>query len=374
MKGGRDFVRLTDAQRLDWLRLIRTENVGPRTFRTLINQYAGAAKAIENISDLARRGGRSDLKVISRAEAEAEMETAKRHGVRFIAVGEEEYPARLREIEDAPPLLAIRGQVSALARDGIAIVGSRNASAAGMRFASKLAKEIGEAGFVTISGLARGIDSAGHNASLSTGTIAVLAGGHDRIYPAEHFGLVEEIVKTGAAVSEMPMGWEPRARDFPRRNRIIAGMAAGIVVVEAAERSGSLITARLALEAGREVFAVPGSPIDPRSSGTNQLLKQGASLVTSAADVIEAIRPIVTRGLPPSPMREPAATETSAPAPEASDALRTKISKLLSPTPVSVDELARLSDAQAAAVQIILLELELAGRLARHGSGLVSSQ
>ncbi len=373
MKDGRDYVRLTDAQRLDWLRLIRSENVGPRTFRALINQYAGAAKAIENLGDLARRGGRSDLKITSRAEAETEMAEAKRHGVRFIAIGEEEYPARLRETDDAPPLLAVRGQIPALARDGVAIVGARNASAAGMRFASKLAREIGEAGFVTISGLARGIDSAAHNASLSTGTIAVLAGGHDRIYPAEHFGLVEEIVKHGAAVSEMPMGWEPRARDFPRRNRIIAGMAVGIVVVEAAERSGSLITARLALEAGREVFAVPGSPIDPRSSGTNRLLKQGASLVTSAADVIEAIGPIVRKMKPPVPMREPAQTENPSPSPEANDALRMKISRLLSHTPVSIDELARLADAQAGAVQIVLLELELAGRLARHGGGLVSS-
>jgi DNA processing protein len=376
MKDERAYVRLSDAQRLDWLRLIRSENVGPRTFRALINQYAGAAKAIENIADLARRGGRTDLNIMSRAEAEAEMADAKRHGVRLIAIGEEEYPARLRETDDAPPLLGVRGQAEALARDGIAIVGARNASAAGMRFAAKLAREIGEAGFVTISGLARGIDSAGHNASLATGTIAVLAGGHDRIYPSEHFGLAEEIVKNGAAVSEMPMGWEPRARDFPRRNRIIAGIAVGIVVVEAAERSGSLITARLALEMGREVFAVPGSPIDPRASGTNRLIKQGATVVTSAEDVIEAIKPIVGRAKPVPPkddkLREPSAPDRTAPGPEADDALRSRVSKLLSHAPVSADELARLADAPAGAVQIVLLELELAGRIERHGGGLVS--
>lgn len=372
MKDGRSFVRLTDAQRLDWLRLIRTENVGPRTFRALINQYSGAAKAIENLSDLARRGGRSDLRILSRTEAEAEMSAAKRHGVRFIAIGEEEYPARLRETDDAPPLLAVRGQVQTLAREGIAIVGARNASAAGMRFAATLAREIGEAGFVVVSGLARGIDSAGHTASLATGTIAVLAGGHDRIYPSEHFGLVEEIVKTGAAVSEMPMGWEPRARDFPRRNRIIAGMVSGIVVVEAAERSGSLITARLALEMGREVFAVPGSPLDPRSSGTNRLIKQGATVVTSSEDVIEAIKPIIRRALPPAPMREPSSADQSEPVAGSSDDVRREILRLLSPTPVSPDELARLAQVQPAAVQIVLLELELAGRVERHGGGLVS--
>ncbi len=372
MNERRSFVKLSDTQRLDWLRLIRSENVGPRTFRALINQYAAASKAIENLGDLARRGGRSDLRIASRAEAEVEMAEAKRHGVRFIAVGEEEYPARLRETEDAPPLLAVRGQISALTRDGIAIVGARNASAAGVRFAAKLARDIGEAGYVIVSGLARGIDSAGHSASLATGTVAVLAGGHDRIYPAEHFGLLEEILKTGAAVSEMPMGWEPRARDFPRRNRIIAGMSVGIIVVEAAERSGSLITARLAVEMGREVFAVPGSPIDPRSSGTNRLLKQGATLITSAEDVLEAVAPILRRAKPPAKMREPPEDEQPSPPAEASDTLRMKVSRLLSHTPVSIDELARLADAPAGAVQIVLLEMELAGRLARHGGGLVS--
>jgi DNA processing protein len=231
---------------------------------------------------------------------------------------------------------------------------------------------MGLAGFVVVSGLARGIDAAGHRASLETGTVAVLAGGQDRIYPAEHTELAGEIVKTGALVSEMPMGWEPRARDFPRRNRIIAGMALGVIVVEAAERSGSLITARMALEAGREVFAVPGSPIDPRAGGTNKLLKDGATLVTSAADVIEVLTPILGQSGSPAFLREPSAPEVSTDELPDIDAQRRRIVGLLSPAPVSLDDLARAAAVPPNAVQIILLELELAGRVERHGGGLVS--
>ena len=366
------FVRLTDEQRLDWLRLIRTENVGPRTFRSLINQFGGASRAIERLPELARRGGRSELRVPSRAEAEAEIAAAARLGVHFIAIGEADYPPRLRETDDAPPLIAVRGRAAALTQPAVALVGARNASAAGARFAAVLARDLGAAGFVIVSGLARGIDSAGHRASLGSGTIAVLAGGHDKVYPPEHAELLDEIAKTGAAVSEMPLGWEPRARDFPRRNRIIAGMAMGVVIVEAAERSGSLITARLALEAGREVFAVPGSPMDPRAGGTNRLLKQGATLVTSAADVIETLFPILGRPPPPTLVREPPPGEKPAEPPAADDALRAKIAELLSPTPVAIDDLVRESGALPGAVQIVLLELELAGRLERHGGGLVS--
>lgn len=366
------FVRLTDAQRADWLRLIRAENVGPRTFRALINEFAGAARALERLADLARRGGRRDLRIPSRAEAEDEIAAAARIGVRFVAIGEEEYPPRLRETDDAPPLLAVRGDASALGRPPVALVGSRNASAAGSRFAAILARDLGQAGFVVVSGLARGIDSAAHRASLTTGTVAVFAGGQDKIYPAEHAELVSEIIQTGATISEMPMGWEPRARDFPRRNRIIAGMSLGVVVVEAAERSGSLITARLALEAGREVFAVPGSPMDPRAGGTNRLLRDGATLVTSAADVIEALTPILGRPEPPAPVREPAPDDQHAAPPSADDALRTRIVNLLSTTPVAIDDLVRAAEAPAGAVQIVLLELELAGRLERHGGSMVS--
>jgi DNA processing protein len=272
------------------------------------------------LPDLAHRGG-GKLKVPSREEAADEIAAAAKLGVTFIGLGEAEYPARLRETGDAPPLLAVRGNIAALADAAVAMVGSRNASAAGARFAGHLARDLGEAGFVIVSGLARGIDGASHRGSLATGTAAVLAGGHDKPYPPEHAKLLDEIVEKGAAVSEMPLGWEPRARDFPRCNRIIAGIALGVVVVEAAERSGSLITARLAVEANREVFAVPGSPLDARASGTNRLLKDGATLVTSAADVVEVLTPILGRSIPPA-ILEPREDDKTEP-PLADDKLRT---------------------------------------------------
>jgi DNA processing protein len=233
------------------------------------------------------------VKICSRADAERELKAARALGVRLVALAEPEYPPRLAEIDDAPPLLAVRGEMSALARPMVALVGSRNASAAGAKIGARLARDLGEAGLIIASGLARGIDAAAHRASLDTGTVAVLAGGHDRIYPAEHSGLLDALLDRGAAVGEMPLGWEPRARDFPRRNRLISGLAVGVVIVEAAKRSGSLITARFALEQGREVFAVLGSPLDPRAEGANGLLKQGATLVTEAADVIAVIEPIL---------------------------------------------------------------------------------
>ena len=250
------------------------------------------------------------------------------------------------------------------------MVGARNASVAGTRYAAQLAREFGEAGFVVISGLARGIDSAAHRASLNTGTVAVLAGGHAKPYPAENEKLLDALLEHGAAISEMPHRWEPRARDFPRRNRLISGLAAGVVVVEAAERSGSLITARLAGEQGREVFAVPGSPADPRAGGTNRLIKDGATLVTSAADVIENLKPML--GLAQTPvMREPGIVipvESS----RGGDELRERLANLLGSTPVTLDDLVREAGAKAGDVQIALLELELAGRIERHGGGLIS--
>jgi DNA processing protein len=249
----------------------------------------------------------------------------------------------------------------------IAIVGSRNASGAGLKFTERLARDLGEAGFVIASGLARGIDQAAHRATLDNGTIAVLAGGHDRIYPAEHEGLLQAMLRSGAAISEMPLGHMPRARDFPRRNRLISGVALGVVVVEAAHRSGSLITARIAAEQGREVFAVPGSPLDPRAAGTNDLIKQGATLITEAADVITAVEPIMER---PIMLREPDGDEPFDLEPEAGD--RARIVNLLGPTPISLDDLIRMADASPATVRVVLLELELAGRLERHGGGLVS--
>ena len=268
--------RLTEEQRLDWLQLIRCDNIGPRTFRTLLNRFGGAGAALDALPDLVKRNaaGRA-IKMASRAEAEEEMAACARLGVRFVALGEPDYPIALRAIDAAPPLIAVRGRALVLAEPGVAIVGSRNASAAGLAFADRLARGLGRAGFVIVSGLARGIDLAAHRASFETGTIAVLAGGHARPYPPDHAPLLDQIAERGAVISEMPLNWEPRGRDFPRRNRIVSGLALGTVVVEAARRSGSLITARFASEQGREVFAVPGSPLDPRSEGTNDLLREG---------------------------------------------------------------------------------------------------
>ena len=271
-----DRVRLTDDERLDWLRLIRSENVGPRTFLALVNQFGDAQAALGALPHLARRGGvNGAARICARAEAEREFKVARSAGVSFVALGEPGYPSRLRMIDDPPPLIAVRGQLAVLDRPMIAVVGARNASAAGIKLAGRLAREFGEAGLVVASGLARGIDPAAHRATLETGTVAALAGGHNRIYPPEHVELAAAILAQGAALPEMPLDWEPRARDFPRRNRLISGLAVGVVVIEAARRSGSLITTRLALEQGREVFAVPGSPLDPRAEGCNSLLKQG---------------------------------------------------------------------------------------------------
>jgi len=270
-------------------------------------------------------------------------------------------------LDDAPPLLGVRGSADALMRPIIAIVGSRNASGAGLKFAGALARDLSDAGFVIASGLARGIDQAAHRASLAGGTVAVLAGGHDRIYPPEHEDLLAAILQAGgAAISEMPLGHVPRARDFPRRNRLISGVALGVVVVEAAHRSGSLITARIAAEQGREVFAVPGSPLDPRAAGTNDLIKQGATLTTCAADVINAVEPIMGR---PIELGEP---DSEPPAHEPDEGDRARIVDLLGPSPVGLDDLIRIAGTSPAIVRTVLLELELAGRLERHGGGLVS--
>ena len=358
---------LTDAQRIDWLRLIRSDHVGPRTFRSLLNHCGSARTALERLPELARRGGADRHgRICSEADARGEIAAARRLGVSLLAPGEAGYPPRLAVLDDAPPLLGVRGAQEVLMRPVIAIVGSRNASGAGLKFAGVLARELGEAGFVIASGLARGIDQAAHRASLASGTVAVLAGGHDRIYPPEHEELLAAMLQAGAAISEMPLGHVPRARDFPRRNRLISGMALGVVVVEAALRSGSLITARIAAEQGREVFAVPGSPLDPRAAGTNDLIKQGATLITGAADVVDAVEPIMER---PIALREPD-DEPPAQEPETGD--RARITALLGPSPVLLDDLIRMAATSPAIVRTVLLELELAGRLERHGGGLVS--
>jgi DNA processing protein len=360
---------LSDEQKLDWLRLIRSDNIGPRTFRDLLDHCGGARQALEILPKLAQRGGGRAIRIASRDAAERELAAVAACGARLIALSEPDYPQRLKTIDDAPPLIVVRGVTDVLARPMIAIVGSRNASAAGAKFAERIVRELGEAGYIVVSGLARGIDAAAHRASLTTGTVAVLAGGHNCIYPPQHKTLVEDIVRTGAAISEMPVNWEPRGRDFPRRNRLISGLSVGVVVVEAAQRSGSLITARMAGEQGREVFAVPGSPLDPRTEGTNALIKQGATMVTETADILSTIEPILGRGQAKS-MEEPERLVEHAREPD--DNERSRIVALLGPTPVAVDDLIRLSESSAAVVRAVLLELDIAGRLERHGGAMVS--
>jgi DNA processing protein len=337
------------------------------------------------------------------AQAEAEIEAASRIGVSLVAMGEAAYPKLLQAADSAPPLLAIRGAAEVLHRPAIAIVGSRNASAAGLAVTDRQARGLGEAGLVVVSGLARGIDARAHKAALRDGTVAVIAGGHDRIYPANHGPLVDQILEAGGAVvAEMPMGWEPRGRDFPRRNRIISGLAYGSVVVEAARRSGSLITARFALEQGREVFAVPGSPLDPRAEGTNDLIRQGATLVADVEHVTSAIAPLIDRGSFGQEPALPGRDFADAPIfwdeldlgdthgedhgedlgdaiavpefaePEEPQDERSRLIAYLSPTPIGTDELARASGLGVRLVQTTLLELELDGRIERHGSGAVS--
>src|SRR5689334_24448646 len=323
---------LSDTERLNRLRLIRSDNIGPRTFNALIRHCGDAASALERLPELARRGGAVRAgRICSEEDARAELAACKKLGISLVAPGEAFYPPRLAMIDDPPPLLAARGTLEALMRPMIAVVGSRNASGAGLKFAQSLAHDLSTAGFVVISGLARGIDQAAHRASLSGGTVAVLAGGHDRIYPPEHEDLLFALLQAGAAISEMPLGHVARAHDFPRRNRLISGASLGIVVVEAAQRSGSLITARMANEQGREVFAVPGSPIDPRAAGTNDLIKQGATLVTDASDVINAVQPIMAR---PIALEEPDDGYSEA---DPDGGERAHIVALLGPSPVSLD-------------------------------------
>jgi DNA processing protein len=393
-------VRLSDEQRLDWLRLIRSERIGPRTFRALVNRFGGARGALDALPDLARKAGRLTIKVTSRPEAEKEIEGLTRLGGVLIAQSEPHYPRTLLAIDTAPPLIAVRGAPEVLARPTVAIVGSRNASAMGGTFAERLAAELGRAGYVVVSGLARGIDSRAHRAALATGTVAVLAGGHDHIYPSENKPLLDRILaEGGAAVSEMPLGWEPRARDFPRRNRIVSGLSYGVIVVEAAKRSGSLITARFALEQGREVFAVPGSPLDPRAEGTNELIRAGATLCTSAENVAAVLEPLIARPLEGGPERRAAAglyrEAASAygaeeelwdeldlagmpppPAasvdegPDSDDVLddRARVLALLGGATVSVDDLARQAEMPVRTVQMLLVELEMEG-LVERGAG-----
>ncbi len=371
---GRNGVALTERQKISWLRLIRSDNVGPIAFRDLINHFGTAENALDALPELSRRGGtRQTYRVASVSEVERELEAARRHGAVFVGIGEAAYPSALRQIDGAPPLLAMKGDLSAAGRPSLGIVGSRNASVSGAKFAAMIALDAGRAGYVVTSGLARGIDTAAHRASLDTGTIAALAGGLDRPYPPENVGLLEEITAgRGLAISEMPFGWEPRARDFPRRNRLIAGISLGVAIVEAAHRSGSLITARYAADFGRLVFAVPGSPLDPRCHGTNDLLKQGAIVTTGPDDVIEALAPLSQLELPLPGVREPDGQARAGVPASASDGDRAAVSTALGPTPVEIDDIVRHTGLSPAQVYLLLLELDLAGRLDRHAGGLVS--
>ena len=349
------------------LRLIRSETIGPITYRQLLARFGSAQAAIEAIPDLAARGGGRAPRIASAPEVEREIEQVARLGARHLFLGQSPYPSLLAEIETAPPALTIIGEVGLLERQALAIVGARNASAAGCRFARQLAHALGEAGFAIASGLARGVDSAAHDGALETGTIAVIAGGIDIVYPPENEARQRAIAERGLILAEQPPGVEPRARHFPYRNRIIAGLTIGTIVVEAAPKSGSLITARCAAEFGREVMAVPGSPLDPRAQGCNLLIREGATLVQSAEDVIEAVTPIGRT------VRQPqSAFAGASPADDADGAARRTVSGLLGPTPVQLDELIRQSGLSPAIVHAVLLELELAGRLERHAGGRVS--
>ena len=357
-----------EEERIERLRLIRSENIGPITYAQLITRFGSAGAALAAIPDLAARGGGRAPRLVGRAAVEREMAQVAKLGARYLFVGEAGYPPLLAEVESAPPVLIVKGDVGLFGRSSIALVGARNASAAGCRFVRGLAQKLGEAGAVVVSGLARGIDSAAHDGSLETGTVAVVAGGIDVFYPPENEARQRAIAERGLLVAEQPPGTEPHARHFPSRNRIIAGLSQGTVVVEAAPRSGSLITARLAGEFGREVMAVPGFPLDPRAQGCNLLIRDGATLVQNAEDVLEAIRPLHTR-----PFRETGEdydrTRASA---EVTEHEREALASLLSRTPVPVDELIRQSGFSPAAVQTALLELELAGRLERHAGARVS--
>lgn len=372
---GRNGIALTERQRIAWLRLIRSDNVGPATFRDLINHFGSAEIALEMLPELSRRGGSTRaIRVASTAEAEKELSAAYRFGARFIGIGEPDYPPALRQIDGAPPLLAAKGNAVTGTVPSLGIVGSRNASISGTKFAAMIARDVGRAGYAIISGLARGIDTAAHRASLETGTIAALAGGLDQPYPPENIGLLDEITDgNGLAISEMPFGWEPRARDFPRRNRLIAGVSLGLAVVEAASRSGSLITARYAADFGRLVFAVPGSPLDPRCHGTNGLLKDGAIVTTEAQDILQALAPLSRIDLfSPPQAEEPGERDTGPMTPPPNENDRVQITDALGPTPVEIDDIIRHTGLSASAVYLVLLELDLAGRLHRHTGGLVS--
>lgn len=374
-KGGKParFI-LSDRQRLAWLRLYRSDSIGPATFRDLITHCGSAEAALEMLPELSRRGGQmKSVRIAGTDEAERELDAVARYGAQIVGFGEPDYPPMLRQTENAPPLVTIKGNPAVFQRSGVGIVGARNASMSGLKIAQRLSHDLCEAGYAIVSGLARGIDRAAHEAALDTGTVAVLAGGIDQPYPPENVELLEAIENgAGAAITDKPFGREARARDFPRRNRIIAALSLGLVVVEAAMRSGSLISARFANELGRLVFAVPGSPLDPRAEGTNTLLKNGAIVTTSASDVIEALTPLDERAVPASRAQLPLFEPEDAIALPPSEDQRAQILSLLGPAPVDIDDIIAHTGLQPAQVHLAILELDLAKRIERHPGNRVS--
>ena len=357
---------LTDAQRLAWLRLSRSENVGPVTFRDLLNQFGGAEAALDALPDLSRRGGRKQsVRVCGSAEAERELAAAEAAGARLTAIDEPGYPPLLAVIETPPPLIYLCGRFELVDQPTVAIVGARDASAAGRKFAAMIARDLGRAGVIVASGLARGIDTAAHEGALATGTIAVVAGGIDIAYPPENAQLQQRIGREGVLIAEGAPGLEPRGKDFPRRNRIISGLSAGVLVVEAAIRSGSRITAGYAYDQGRQVFAVPGNPLDPRAGGTNQLLKDGAKLVTEAADILGALHPSQNWQGTAQGVAEPSAAAQPSAVPVIAQSDRDRVIEALGAAPVGLDDLVRATGLGAQQVRVVLLELDIAGRLDR---------
>lgn len=366
----------TDEEALAWLRLIRSRKVGPATFWRLLAEHGSARAALEALPDIARASGITDYTPCPEGVAQAELRAARKIGARMILRGAAAYPAALADLSDAPPILWALGNTDLLSRPMVAIVGARSASSLGERMARKLAAGLGAAGVTVVSGLARGIDAAAHDAALATGTIAVQAGGVDVVYPSENTALTGRIGEAGLRLSEQPVGLEPQARHFPARNRIIAGLSRAVIVVEAAAQSGSLITARAALDLGREVMAVPGHPLDARASGPNILIRDGAVLVRGAEDVLAALELPATAAAAPAP--QPAPIRTAAPDSAAKRGLRDiaalhrQILDRLAPSPIAEDQLLRDLRVPAAQLAPELLTLELEGRIARQAGGLLS--
>ncbi len=350
----------------DRLQLIRSPNIGPVSYRQLIARFGTAKNALDALPDIVMRGGGKNAVLADPRLIERETASVSACGARYLFLDDPDYPELLTHIDNAPPVLTVKGDLALLTRSSIAMVGARNASAGACRFARQLAYELGQSEFTVVSGLARGIDTAAHAGSLDNGTVAVIAGGIDVVYPPENKELQNAIAERGLLIAEQPPGTEPRARHFPYRNRIIAGLAMGTVVIEAAPKSGSLITARLAAEAGREVMAVPGSPLDPRSHGCNQLIREGATLVQNAAEIAELVRPLDVRMTARSPIAHSAITIE-----DGGSMDRKSVIDLMGMTYVSVDELVRQSGSSQSVVQMVLLEIELAGKLERGAGGKV---